>query len=88
MLALRAGAWLGGGVVIGAFHFLTLRWNVGMLILGRRLSAALALQGGRFALLVGVLAVIVGRCGAPPLLLAAAGIFAARVAAVRWGVPT
>ncbi len=88
LLALRAGAWLGGGALIGACYFLTLRWNVRMLALGRLPLFAMALQLGRFALLAGVLAVIAGRFGALPLILATAGILAARTAAVRLGEQT
>ena len=83
LLALRVGAWLGGGALIGAFHFLTLRWNVRMLALGRAPLLAMALQLGRFALLASVLAVIASRFGALPLLLVTAGILAARTATVR-----
>jgi F1F0 ATPase subunit 2 len=88
LLALRACAWLGGGALIGGFYFLTLRWNVRMLVLGRAPLLAMALQLGRFALLAGVLAMIASRFGALPLLVATAGIFAARTAAVRLGGQT
>ena len=88
LLAVRAGAWLGGGALIGAFHFLTLRWNVTLLALGRAPLLAMALQLGRFALLAGVLTVIASRFGALPLLLATAGILAARTVAVRLGAQT
>lgn len=87
-LALQAGAWLSCGALIGTFHFLTLRWNVRLLALGRAPLLALAVQLGRFALLAGALAVIASRFGALPLLLAAAGILAARTAAVRLGEQT
>jgi len=83
--AVQAGAWLGGGALIGAFHFLTLRWNVRMFVLGRLSLLATALQLGRFALLAVALAVIAARFGALPLILSAAGILAARTATVRWG---
>jgi F1F0 ATPase subunit 2 len=85
LFALRAGAWLGGGALIGAFYFLTLRWSVSTLVLGRAWLLATALQFGRFALLAGILVVIASRLGALPLVLATAGILAARTAAVRWG---
>ncbi len=84
----QAGAWLGSGVLIGAFYFLTLEWNVRMFALGRAALLAMALQLGRFALLAGVLAMIAGHFGALPLLLVAVGITAARVAAVRLEVAT
>lgn len=88
LLAVRAGAWLAGGALIGTFHFLTLRWNVKMLALGRARPLAIALQLGRLALLAGVLAVIAIRFGALPLLLATAGILAARTTVVRMGEQT
>lgn len=88
LLIVQAGAWLGGGVLVGAFYFLTLHWNVRMLALGRPPLLAIALQLGRFAVLIGVLAVIARHFGALPLLLATAGITAARVAAVRLGEQT
>jgi N-ATPase, AtpR subunit len=87
-LALRAGAWLGGGALIGGLYFLTLQWNVRMLALGRAPLLAMALQLGRFAFLAGLLAMIAGRFGALPLLLATAGIFAVRTTAVRLGGQT
>ncbi len=87
-LVLHAGVWFSGGALIGTLHFLTLRWNVSMLALGRAPLLAVALQLGRFALLAGVLAAIAVGFGALPLLLAAAGILAARMGAVRWGAPT
>jgi N-ATPase, AtpR subunit len=85
LLALQAGAWLGAGALIGGFYFLSLQWNVTVLAFGRSLLPALALQLGRFALVAVVLAAIASRFGALPLLLAAAGILAARAAAVRLG---
>jgi F1F0 ATPase subunit 2 len=87
-LVLQAGAWLGTGALIGAFYFLSLHWNVRMLAFGRPLPLVLALQLGRYALVAGVLAAIASRFGALPLLLAAAGILAARAAAVRFGEQT
>ena len=86
-LTLQAGAWLSAGVLLGAFHFLTLRWNVTLLALGRAPFLTMALQLGRFALLAVVLAGIAAAFGALPLILAAAGILAARAAAVRLGAP-
>jgi F1F0 ATPase subunit 2 len=76
---------LGAGALIGAAYFLTLRWNVRMLALGRTPLFATALVLGRFVVLAGVLAVIASRFGALPLLLATAGILAVRTAAVRLG---
>ena len=87
-LALEAGAWLAAGTLIGAFHFLTLRWNVGMLVAGQARRLALAVQLGRFALLAGALSVIAGRFGALPLLSCAAGIVLSRTAMARSGART
>jgi F1F0 ATPase subunit 2 len=83
LLALQAGAWLAVGTLVGAFQFLTLRWAVGMLTAGQARLLSISTQFGRFAILIGVLAVLAGRFGATPLLLASAGIVAARTAIVR-----
>ena len=83
-LALLAAAWVAGGVLIGAPYFLTLRWNVRMLVLGHRRLLPVALQLARVVFLAGLLAVIAVRCGAWPLLLATGGILAARTAALRY----
>jgi hypothetical protein len=85
LLALRVGAWLSSGALIGVFYFLTLRWSVKMLTAHKPLLPAMALQLGRLALLAGLLAIIVNAFGALPLLLTTAGIIAARVAVVQWG---
>lgn len=79
------GAWLILGALVGAFHFLTLRWNVRMLAGGQALPLALAVQFGRFTLVAGALAAIAGHFGALPLLVAAAGVLAARTAVIRFG---
>ena len=84
-LILRAGAWLGGGTLIGAFHFLTLRWNVAMLARGRAPLRALALALGRFTCVTCSLIVVAADFGALPLLLTAAGILGVRAAVVRTG---
>ena len=81
-----ASAWLAVGLLVGTFHFRTLRWNIRMIAAGRSLALALATQLIRFALSVSVLAVIASRFGAFSLLAAAAGILAARTAVVRRGV--
>jgi hypothetical protein len=83
-LALLAAAWVGAGLLIGGLHFLTLRWNVRMFVLGRRRLRVVALQLVRAVFLGGLLAMIAIRCGAWPLLLATGGILAARTAAFRW----
>jgi N-ATPase, AtpR subunit len=83
-LAFLAAAWVSAGLLIGVLHFLTLRWNVRMLVLGRRRLLPVALQLARAAFLAGLLAVMAIRCGAWPLLLATGGILAARTAALRY----
>lgn len=83
--AISAGAWLTVGALIGASHFLALRWNVRMLAVGRSLSLALTAQLVRFAFLAGVLTIIAGHFGAFPLLAASAGILAARTTVLRFG---
>ena len=43
---LGAGAWFAVGALVGAFHFLTLRWNVHLLVIDRRaLSGAAGSTG-------------------------------------------
>ncbi len=88
LVGLRAVTWLGVGAVVGALYFLTLRWNVRILLPGPLLLLGIALQLGRFALLAGVLSVIAACFGALSLLLATAGILVARAASVRWGEQT
>ena len=83
---LRASAWLGAGALIGASYFLSLRWNVRYFEVGQSLLLALALQLVRFALIAIVLGVIASQFGALPLLIATAGILAARPAIIRLGV--
>jgi len=86
LYVLSASAWLTAGILIGVFHFLTLRWNVRMFAVGQSFLLALATQLVRFALIAGVLAVIASHFGALPLLVATAGILATRTAVVRFGV--
>jgi F1F0 ATPase subunit 2 len=81
-LAFAVG-WLAAGTVIGAVHFLSLRWNVRMLTAGRSLLPIVAIQLGRFAVLAMVLALITRTFGALPLLAAALGILAARTVIIR-----
>ena len=81
-----ASAWLGAGTVIGAFHFLSLQWNVRHFEVGQSLLLAFAIQLARLALIAVVLGVIASQFGALPLLVATAGILAARPAILRFGV--
>ena len=85
LYGLEACAWLAAGALIGAFHFVTLLWNVQMFAAGRPLVLAMASQLARFGLIAGLLAIIAGRFGALPLLAAAAGILAARTVVVQLG---
>jgi len=85
--ALSAAAWLAAGTLIGAFYFLTLRWNVRVFVAGPSLPLALVTQLVRFAVVAAGLAVISKQFGALPLLLAAAGIVFTRTAIVRFGAP-
>jgi hypothetical protein len=88
LLTLHAGAWLAAGTLIGAFNFLTLRWNVGMLTTSRAWLRLTAVQLARYALLAGSLAVVTIDFGALPLLLVTAGMLAARAAILRRGLPS
>ena len=85
LLALLAALWLSGGALIGALHFLVLRWNVRLFVAGGTPILTLTLQLGRLALLAGALAVVVSRFGAFPLLMATGGILVARTAALHMG---
>jgi F1F0 ATPase subunit 2 len=78
-----AAAWLAAGLVIGAIHFLSLRWNVRMLAADRSMLLAAAVQFGRFVALGILLAVIARTFGAFPLLAGVAGIVTARTLIVR-----
>ncbi len=82
-----AGAWLTAGIIIGAAHFRTLRWNVRMFAVGQSLPLALAIQLFRFALIGGALGFIATSFGAMPLLAATGGILATRTVIVRLGAP-
>lgn len=84
LLTLEDGVWLISGALLGSCYFLTLRWNVNLLALGRPLLA-MALQLARLALLAAALVAIVRQFGALPLLLVTAGVLAARMATIRIG---
>jgi len=77
------GAWFAVGAVIGAFHFVTLRWNVSMFAARQSLLLPLGVQLVRFALMAVLLAVVARYFGALPLLVAAFGILATRTIVVR-----
>lgn len=75
--------WLVAGTVIGAVHFLSLRWNVRRFAAGRSLLPVVIVQLGRFVAIGVVLAIIARSFGALALLAAALGILAARTVIVR-----
>jgi hypothetical protein len=82
--AFQAVAWLFLGLLLGGFHFLTLRWTADAIARGRRLSAAVALHVSRVVLVGVVMFVIARYFGALSLLSAAAGLVAARSMVLRW----
>lgn len=69
------------GMVAGAWHFLSLRWNWPLFATGKT-AAALALQLARIALTCAVLLVL-ARIGALALLAGMAGVLLARRIALR-----
>jgi F1F0 ATPase subunit 2 len=77
----------GAGALIGSSYFLTLRWNVRMLVLGRRPLLAMGLQLARFTLLAGALFLIVRGFGAVSLIAMTGGVLASRTAVLRMGAP-
>jgi F1F0 ATPase subunit 2 len=79
------GPWLIAGALAGSAYFLTLRWNVDLLVRGGPVLLALALQMLRFAAIAALLAVVASRFGAAALLAAALGLVAARWALVGGG---
>jgi F1F0 ATPase subunit 2 len=86
MLVLKTSAWLAIGGLIGASHYVTLRWNVRMLATASSTPAAVAVQLIRLAIIAGVLAVITRNYGALPLLVATVGILVSRMVVLRVGV--
>lgn len=83
--AFSFGAWGAVGALIGAFHFLSLRWSVSKLMAGGALAPAIGIHLARFALVAAMLIGITRSFGAMPLLVAASGIWLARTAVVRMG---
>ena len=75
-------AHLAGGTLLGLLYFRALWWNAQRLAGRGRLAGPIALAFGRFALLGGVLLLIV-REGAGPLLAAALGVMIARAIVMR-----
>ena len=70
------------GAGVGFVFFRSLWWNTQLIVIGGRLSAALALTLGRFAAMIGLLTAE-ALAGAPYLLAAAVGVFVGRFAAIR-----
>jgi len=82
------GVWLGYGMLVGAFHFLTLRWTVKMLAAARPVLLPLGLQLIRFVLMAALLVTIANFLGALPLLMATMGILIMRTIIVRLELPS
>jgi len=83
-----AGVWLGSGMLVGTFHFLTLRWTVKTFVAARSLLLALGLQLTRFVLMVALLATVVNFLGALPLVMATMGILIMRTIIIRLEGPS
>jgi hypothetical protein len=86
--ALGVGIWLVAGMLVGAFHFLTLRWSIGMFVAAQHLLLPLGLQLVRFALIAAALAAITTAFGALPLLIVTAGIVIMRTIIVPLDAPS
>lgn len=78
-LAFVAGAagWFGAGGLLGAAHFLSLRWNVHRLVTGAAVTS-LGVQLLRLALTGAAMTLTVRLFGAFPLLAGSLGLMAAR----------
>ncbi len=73
---------LGAGFVLGILYFRGLWWSVRRFFDGGSLVATIALMIGRFVLLGGLMT-LAGLEGAPPLLMLALGVLAARAVVMR-----
>ena len=80
--ALRLAAGFVAGALAGLVYFRALWWNVRLFVAGGHAAAAVALLAGRLAV-VGGLLLVAALHGAPTLLATAAGVLAARAAALR-----
>jgi N-ATPase, AtpR subunit len=87
MHLLGAGAWIVLGLLIGAIHFLTLRWNARAWLGGQAAALAIVVHLARFALTAGALVIVARYSGALALLIVTVGILAARSVVIRTGVP-
>lgn len=79
--AIQFAVGLAGGLVAGAWHFLSLKWNWPLFSVGK-IAAALGLQSARLALTCALL-LLLARIGAPALLAGMAGVLIARGIAVH-----
>jgi F1F0 ATPase subunit 2 len=87
LVALTVCASLSAGALVGALHFLTLQWSVRRLMTCQPILLVLTIQLVRYVAVALALGIIARRFGAVPLLVATAGILAARSAVLRWGEP-
>ena len=85
LAAVSAGVWLAIGVLFGAIYFLTLQWNVRLMLAGSSLLTAWAVQVIRLGAIAVVLGFIANHFGPLALLASGAGIQAARIPVVRFG---
>jgi hypothetical protein len=85
MSAMSVGAWLTVGMLIGAFHYLTLSWNVRILTVDQSMLRALTIQLTRVAVTAVVLTLITRSYGGAPLVTAALGVLTARGPVLRLG---
>jgi hypothetical protein len=85
MLVANASAWLAIGALLGAFHYLTLRRNAQMLIIGSSVLKVVTRQLIRFAVMACMLVIITRHHGAMPLLVTALGVLVSRTAVLRLG---
>ncbi len=86
--AFSVGIWLVTGMLVGAFHFLTLRWCATKFVAAPPPLLPLGLQLIRFALIAAALAAITKAFGALPLLTVTAGILIMRTIIVRLDAPS
>ncbi|WP_020176295.1 ATP synthase subunit I [Methyloferula stellata] len=85
--ALGLAAHFGAGVGLGLVYFRALMWNARLFALGGRVTTAIGLMIGRFALL-GVLLIAASLEGALPLLITALGVLLGRWLVMRRAMDT
>lgn len=81
-----AAGWFAAGALLGAVHFLSLRWNLQRLVAGQA-ALSLGLQLLRFVLTGAALTATVRLFGAVPLLAASLGLMAARTGVIVLEAP-